>query len=233
MTTYFVSDTHWGHRNIPFYCTKRAELWGTQDVKDLVRLTALGKISKDELKTAIQDLSTSIEETIQRMSEGLIQNWNSRVVPEDEVYHIGDFMMGSASRWESILSRLNGKIHLVAGNHDRKFRKQQYVIDRMEWIKDYHQLYIKDPTAENGKNQLIVLQHFAPYVWEDSHRGSWALSGHSHGSLDKWHRDRLSLDVGVDAEHTNYFPISYEEVRAAMKKKSINFVDHHGKDTNP
>jgi len=56
--------------------------------------------------------------TVEEMNEGLIQNWNSVVGQEDTVYHLGDFAMGDRSKVPEILSRLNGRIILVRGNHD-------------------------------------------------------------------------------------------------------------------
>ena len=60
------------------------------------------------------------------MNARLIAKWNSRVKPEDTVYHIGDFCnkgkcrgversRKSAVYWES---QLNGKIIHIRGNHD-------------------------------------------------------------------------------------------------------------------
>lgn len=164
---------------------------------------------------------------IQEMNEALIRNWNSCVQPDDDVYHLGDFMMGQSLYWESTLNRLQGNIHLVAGNHDRKFKKQPYVQERMVWIRDYYELRVKDEDALNSKNQLIVMQHYAPYVWNENHKGAWALCGHSHGSADLYHRLGLSLDVGVDAENSNYFPISYTKIKQTMARKVIHIVDHH------
>lgn len=191
MTDYWISDLHFGHKNILEYCKRP---WNSVD----------------------------------EMNEGLISNWNQIIKTEDNVFVVGDMMMGPSSAWEGILNRLNGRIHLVKGNHDHKFVKQTYVQSRMVWIKDYYEYRVQDADAENGKNQLIIMQHFAPYVWDESHKGSWALSGHSHGSLDLWHRERLSLDVGVDAETSKYFPISYQQIKYAMSNKNINLVDHHG-----
>ena len=187
-------------------------------------------MQRDHFKEACNDLDSEIVESVQCMNEGLIANWNSRIMPDDNVYHDGDFMMGSSRAWESILNRLNGNIHLIKGNHDYKFVKQSYVKVRVEWIREDYLLTVKDPEASNGRSQRIILHHFAKHVWEDSHKGTWNLFGHSHGSLDNWCKDRLSIDIGVDSEHTNYFPISYEEIKKIMSKKSIKVVDHH--DTN-
>ena len=36
----------------------------------------------------------------------------------------------------------------------------------------------------------------------------------------------LSMDVGVDCH--NFFPVSFEEFDARMKKKTFKPIDHHG-----
>ena len=56
--------------------------------------------------------------TVEEMNEGLIENWNHTVGPGDTVYHLGDFAMGDRTMVPNILSRLNGHIILVRGNHD-------------------------------------------------------------------------------------------------------------------
>ena len=231
MTTYLTSDTHFGHANISFYTPARAELWATDDIKEIAREYAKTK-DNNALKAALQGRNVSLQESIQRMNEGLIKNWNEHISDTDDVYHCGDFMMGQSIYWESILNRLNGRIHLIRGNHDEKFVKKDFVKDRMIWIKDYYELNVSDPEPlRGGKKQKIVLSHFAFKVWNKSHHGVWSCSGHSHGSLDKWHREQLSLDVGVDSEHTNYYPISYEELKKVMSKKDVKFVDHHTSET--
>ena len=56
--------------------------------------------------------------TVEEMNEGLIKNWNETVGSYDTVYHLGDFAMGNRKLIPEILSRLNGRIILVRGNHD-------------------------------------------------------------------------------------------------------------------
>jgi calcineurin-like phosphoesterase family protein len=55
--------------------------------------------------------------SVEEMNEALIQNWNDLVLPEDEVYYLGDFSM-AARPVEIYTSRLNGIKYLVPGNHD-------------------------------------------------------------------------------------------------------------------
>lgn len=52
------------------------------------------------------------------MNETLIDNWNKTVGPTDVVYHLGDFCFAGAAAWYSLLGQLNGRIHLILGNHE-------------------------------------------------------------------------------------------------------------------
>lgn len=149
---------------------------------------------------------------VKEMDAELIKRWNEKVQPNDEVYHLGDFSLGWPKDLIRVLNKLNGKIYLILGNHDATALKCE---DRFEWVKDYFELEVDDENAPRGK-QLIVLFHYAMRVWNRSHHGSFHLYGHSHGTLDDLKNSR-SFDVGVDSH--NFYPLSYEEVKAIMLKK--------------
>ncbi len=55
---------------------------------------------------------------IEEMNKSIINNWNSIVDKDDIVYHLGDFLLGD--NISDFVSKLNGKIYLVRGNHDGK-----------------------------------------------------------------------------------------------------------------
>jgi len=56
---------------------------------------------------------------IESMNSALIENWNSVVSMKDEVYILGDFLIGgSGSKANKILEQLNGFKYLIRGNHD-------------------------------------------------------------------------------------------------------------------
>ncbi len=225
MTIWFTSDTHFGHSNIMFYAPERAELWATDDIKEIAREYAKTGDGK-ELKHALSGRQDSLQESIQNMNNGLVHNWNSRVMPGDAVYHLGDFMMGSSTKWEAVLKRLNGSIMMLKGNHDHKFVKQEYVKDRLVWLKDDFELRVDDPDGEGGKAQRICLHHFPKFVWDKGHRGAWHFHGHCHGSVDK-HNTGTRIDVGVDSEHGQYYPRSYAELKKTMSKRKYVAIDHH------
>ncbi len=163
-----------------------------------------------------------------KMNDIIINNWNSCVMPDDDVYFLGDMMMGQSIYWEGLLNRLQGNIHLIVGNHDKKFRKQEYVANRMVWIKEDYILKVTDPLSSNRKSQQIVLHHYPKLTWENADRGAWHFHGHSHGSVDHLNQDSTRIDVGLDSEHGRYFPRSYEELARVMKKRIYEPVDHHG-----
>ena len=169
------------------------------------------------------------------MNETLIENHNSVVRPNDEVYLCGDISFMGTGKTIEVLKRLNGKLHIIRGNHDKVMDKEevQYYI---EWIKDRHMLSVPDKTANRGA-QLIVLDHYSGRVWNKRHWGAWQLYGHSHGSLPE-DPDSLSFDVGVDAiakryakdgilDPKDYRPICYDEVKLIMEAKTNLAVDHH------
>jgi calcineurin-like phosphoesterase family protein len=51
------------------------------------------------------------------MDQVLIVRWNAVVPPEDEVWHLGDVARRGGDV-PALLSRLNGRKHLVRGNND-------------------------------------------------------------------------------------------------------------------
>jgi calcineurin-like phosphoesterase family protein len=151
------------------------------------------------------------------MDEALIRNWNSVVGPDDLVYHLGDILFGRDERdFDRVLNRLNGRIILIKGNHDRmtmQFRNK---------FLEYHHSGMLETKIEG---QQVTLCHYAMRVWNKSHRGAFHLYGHSHGTLPD-DPNSLSFDVGVDCH--NYTPITWEKVKQIMAKKTFKPVDHHG-----
>ncbi|HHG83348.1 MAG TPA: phosphoesterase [Bacteroidetes bacterium] len=154
--------------------------------------------------------------SVTAMDEALIANWNARIGPEDDVYHLGDFALCEPNALRAILDQLNGRIHLIVGNHERAALKMP---ERFVWVKDYFELVVKDQDGQDlrGGKRLICLMHYAMRVWNGSHSGSWHLYGHSHGTLPEDPTAR-TFDVGVDCH--NYSPINYEEVKAIMSQKN-------------
>ena len=65
--------------------------------------------------------------SIEEMNEGLIKAWNDKVPNGATVFHMGDFAFTSLTNMEKNISRLNGNIHIIRGNHDADFPKDKFV----------------------------------------------------------------------------------------------------------
>lgn len=158
---------------------------------------------------------------VKEMNEALIKNHNEMVNHNDTVYFLGDFAFCSLNYMESILYRLNGKKHLILGNHDKKINKnRKYFLENnlFESIDYYKEITID--------KQLIILFHYGMRVWNKHHYGSWLLYGHSHGSLPPHGK---SVDVGVDDKNISeeYRPYTFEEVKQFMDKRDTKNSDRH------
>ena len=148
------------------------------------------------------------------MNGTIITNWNAVVRPEDHVYHLGDFAFCAPDKAANIARRLNGKKHLIKGNHDRS-KTVAALEPFFEWVKDVCMLTIQDKRNQYG-NQQIWLSHYCHLVWPQQGYGVWHLFGHSHGMCDVPFSAKC-LDVGVDSN--NFFPVSYEYVRTYMSQR--------------
>ena len=68
-------------------------------------------------------------ETVYDMNRAIIKNFNEVVAPEDDVYVLGDLMLGGSDRMAdglSLIKQLNGELHIVRGNHDTDTRWEAY-----------------------------------------------------------------------------------------------------------
>lgn len=63
--------------------------------------------------------------SVTEMNEKIITRWNSRITKDDDVYVLGDLVMGGVENVE-LLKQLNGKIHIVYGNHDGPKKREAY-----------------------------------------------------------------------------------------------------------
>lgn len=163
---------------------------------------------------------------IVEMNDEIVRRWNSVVSPEDTVYHLGDVAFGSVKTAEEVLFRLNGKIVLVAGNHDRRLKKTDALRARFEIIVDYYELKVPE------ERENIVLSHFPFAVWNSSHHGALHFHGHCHSTPDRAPTGTsLRCDVGMD--NFDFTPRTLAEIRERMREypEYVNF-DYHDEDTN-
>jgi calcineurin-like phosphoesterase family protein len=204
--TFFTSDTHYGHANIIIY-TERPFL------------------QKGDLDQDNRWVSKRIaRERANAMDDFIVKKHNEVVTPNDDVYHLGDYLYGRTDDVIRILRRLNFRnIYFIWGNHDSALKDFASILrfypdlkNRVHFLGDMGHITIE--------GQEIVLTHYAMKVWNRSHYGAWNLYGHSHGTLPDDPHAR-AIDVGVDVH--GYRPLSFHEVSTYMSKKLFIPIDHH------
>lgn len=150
----------------------------------------------------------------EEMTEGLINNWNSVISPDDIVFNLGDFIWSGS--YGSIVPRLNGHIHLILGNHDRHINPA--------WSK--HLKGVHEQLTLLIDNKIVYLNHF-PYLCLPAN--AYQLFGHVHLSKLKndgqdFERCKYLLpnqyDVGVD--FNDFKPISWKEVKSRIEYQIKN-----------
>lgn len=140
------------------------------------------------------------------MNETLIEKWNSCITPSDTIIHFGDFFMGRAEDIQPILSRLNGRIILLRGNHDYSKRVAEYekggvIVKDIEYI-SYKGLYFICSHIPIGNKECM--EHLIGANGE-----IWNLHGHTHQNTN-FGEVPHTYHVGVDSH--NMMPISLKEV---------------------
>ena len=136
-------------------------------------------------------------DTVEEMNEVMIERWNQKVRKNDEVVILGDFSWGKGEETNEVLRRLNGKLFLIQGNHDRFLKDKNFNLDRFEWVKQYAEL------SDEGRK--VILSHypmpFYNYQYrldDDGKPKSYMLYGHVHDTPD----EQLMLKIQKLIEET-------------------------------
>lgn len=141
--------------------------------------------------------------SVDEMNETLIERWNKTVKPSDHVYHLGDVTMarGKASKHiDTIMGRLNGHKRICLGNHDQMIAAWYF-----KWFEK-----VKAASVLDG----MIFTHI-PIHPDSLSRFKVNVHGHLHANrvlASPHHPDPRYVNICV--EHTNYTPVSLEELKA-------------------
>jgi len=152
-------------------------------------------------------------------SQAIVGNHNSMVANDDDVYVLGDLMLGDNEYGLQMIKSMKGKLHIILGNHDTDTR-----------IKLYEQLpnvveitYAK--VIKIGK-QHYYLSHYpticSNYDDKPYHNHMINLFGHTHQKgnfywLDEYEENPFMYHVGVDSH--GCCPVSAEQVSEDIHNK--------------
>ena len=64
--------------------------------------------------------------SVDEMNKYIVNRWNDTITDEDDVYILGDLMLNDNDTGMELLRSLNGKLHIIYGNHDTPTRQALY-----------------------------------------------------------------------------------------------------------
>jgi calcineurin-like phosphoesterase family protein len=122
--------------------------------------------------------------SVEEMNEYMIAKWNHKVRKNDEVVIIGDFSWGTAKETNGLLERLNGRLYLIVGNHDRFLSYRAVDTSRFVWVKPYEEI--------SDNRRKVVLCHYPIMCYNGQYRlddkgnpKTYMLYGHVHDTMDQ------------------------------------------------
>lgn len=158
---------------------------------------------------------------LQDMNEAIVERHNSRVKPDDDVYVLGDLCLGNNEDGRYYISRMNGRLHVVYGNHDTAARRLMY--SKMPNIVE------AAPAIELKYNKYhFFLSHYPCFTgnleMQSLKQGVLNLYGHTHQKT-KFYEDRPYMyHVGVDS--SGCFPLPLDTVIKDMENKVVECLSY-------
>ncbi len=170
--------------------------------------------------------------TVEEMDAAMIELWNRQVDAEDDVYVLGDLCHCSLEHAQECLCRLNGKLHLIRGNHDlREAAYERYFTE----VCDYKELPLekvlgsagtsgdartpKTPetsgTPEDHDERLLILSHYFMPFFHRCQKGAIHLYGHTHNTPayeeeEKFKRSMCSRGISGEAYNIGALYLEYK-----------------------
>jgi calcineurin-like phosphoesterase family protein len=148
--------------------------------------------------------------SIQEHDERLIDKINSIVKNSDDFWILGDCFLNDSKTGIANLKRLNGRKHLIIGNHDsdtkiKMFKKENIFED----IRYGYRLKVT-------KNKIFILSHYPTFCGNHTNDYVWNISGHTHNTSFFEFGDKKIFNVSVDA--LDGFPIEKSEILTMIER---------------
>lgn len=177
-------------------------------------------------------------ESVEAMNEYMLRQWNRKVRKNDEVVILGDLSWGKAEETNELLERLNGRLYLIQGNHDRFLKNKDYNAGRFVWIKPYEEL--------QDNKRKVILCHYPIMCYNGQYRVDengnpkvYMLYGHVHDTQDQRLLERFqaitreTASVSPDGKarqipcnmincfcmYSDYVPLTLDEWIACEKRR--------------
>lgn len=133
--------------------------------------------------------------SVEEMNDHMIRQWNAKVTKNDTVYILGDFSLAGGFQTSGILDCLNGKKHLITGNHDDRYLKDKHFEDHcLRSVNPYQEI------RDNGRS--VILSHYPVFCYKGQYRKdkqgrplSYMLYGHVHNTHDEVLINRFIMET--------------------------------------
>lgn len=150
-------------------------------------------------------------DSVDEMNGQIVRRWNTVVTEDDDVYVLGDLMLNDDKKAMELLKTLNGRLHIVLGNHDTDRRASLYktlpnVVDVAYAMKlrcGRMNYFLTHYPCVTGNLQKESLEHMTVNLF-----------GHTHSKELFWEGRPYMYNVALDAH--NCFPVSESVARGDM-----------------
>lgn len=144
----------------------------------------------------------------------IIKRWNKIVQPEDEIFHLGDVMLGDNEYGLSCVKQLKGNIHIIRGNHCTNARMDLYRACE-------NVVEVCEGKFLNYKNYHFYLSHYPCLCsnYDDDKplkARTISLCGHSH-TQDRWQDMDKGLVYHCELDAHNNTPILIDDIITDIK----------------
>ena len=151
--------------------------------------------------------------------ETLIERWNAKVTDSDDVYILGDIANGSSELVKAFFSQVNGRKHLIVGNHDEKYVTAYFLTKSFVSISGLE--YIVD------KGRKVLLCHYPIMDWFSGDEKIYLIYGHIHNKngensgqmyrfMQAYYNNLPAYNASADV--TSFEPVTLDEL---IKLKEI------------
>ena len=162
--------------------------------------------------------------SLKEMEDFIIKRWNEKVSDNDDVYILGDLSDNSIKAIEQFLLKVKGKKHLIIGNHDVKYLKEEHLEQLFVDINGL--LHLKD------KGRKVCVCHYPLLDWLSGKEITYHIYGHIHNKtaangkmyedIKIYYSDKPAFNASVDV--IGFEPVTLDEL---IKLKEENSNDSY------
>lgn len=142
--------------------------------------------------------------SVEEMNRKIIENFIEVVQPDDELYILGDLILGDIEEGKKMLRRIPGHVHVILGNHDSAAKIAFY--ESLGWDCQWG-------LCKKIGGYTILMSHWATitrnFDLKPLKREVINFHGHTHQESNFTDNEFCMYHVGVDSH--NCYPVLFED----------------------